>query len=145
MDEVQKEPEMIEKEKYLRLAADFENYKKDEARRIESALRFGSEKLILEVLDAVDDLEAAYHHAPENTDEEWLKGLKQVLKRFGELLHKHNVQRIATVGEKFDPIHHEAVQMVQAEGPPDMVVKEIRAGYTMNGKVIRPARVIINK
>lgn len=136
----------VEKEKYLRLAADFDNYKKDEARRIGSALQYGNEKLILEVLSAVDDLEAAYHHAPESINEEWLKGLKQTLNRFGELLNKHGIHRIPTVGEKFDPLYHEALQQVQGKaGEEEMIVQEVRAGYTMQGKVIRPARVVINK
>lgn len=141
----QSQPETVEKEKYIRLAADFDNYKKDENRRIQELLKFGNEAVIAQVLDVVDSLEAALQHAPPDTDAKWLEGIGNVAKQFQGLFGKYGVERIKTVGEKFDPLYHEAVQVVESQGPPEQVTQEVRAGYTMHGKVIRPARVTINK
>ncbi len=123
-----------EEEEYLnswkRAQADLINYKKDEARRIEEFIKFSNETLILEVLDVVANLELAAKHIPD-------EGLKNILKQFESLLKKYGVERIAVVGQEFDPAIHEAVGEL-ADGKP---LVEERPGYSMHGKVIRPARV----
>jgi molecular chaperone GrpE len=129
-------------EEYLngwkRAQADFINYKKDEARRIQDLIKFGNEGLILKFLDIIDDLERALNHAPEGIPPDWLSGTEQVNKNAQALLKKYGVEKIKTVGEQFNPEFHEAVS-----GEGDNIGEEIRAGYTMNGKVIRPARVVL--
>ena len=126
-----------ESEEYLnnwkRERADFLNYKKDEAQRIGEFAKFATESVILEVIDVIDDLERA---AKEVKNE----GLDQVLKKFQELLKKYGVERI-TVEGPFDPLPHEAISTEEGGDK----IEEVRAGYLMHGKVIRPARVkIIN-
>ena len=125
-------------EEYLnnwkRERADFLNYKKDEARRIEEFARFANEDVILEVMEIVDDLELA---AKELKD----VGLEPIIKKFKELFKKYRIEEIAVDGQKFSPEFHEAVE-TEAEG--DKML-QVRAGYTMHGKVIRPARVKIIK
>lgn len=118
---------------WKRERADFLNYKKDEAKRLEEFLTFSNEAVILEVIDVLDDLERAVAEVKN-------EGLEQVLKKFQDLLKKYNVERV-TVGDKFDPLLYEAMET--EEGGEKM--QEIRAGYTMNGKIIRPARVKIIK
>ena len=140
-------------EEYLagwkRSQADLQNYRKDENKRVEDFLKFGSEAVIISVIDRVDDLARALEHVPPDVATQhgdWLKGIQQVLKTFEELLKKWEVQKIASAGETFNPLLHEAVQIDQ-EGPEmgEKVIEEYRSGYMMHGKVIRPARVKISK
>lgn len=139
---LQKKLEEAEKraEEYLnnwkRERADFLNYKKDEAKIMEEFAKFANEALVLEVIEAMDDLEISVRNSKENTD-----GFSQVLKKFQDLLKKHGVEQVKTDGA-FDPSLHEAVEGSETEG---QKLEEIRAGYTMYGKVIRPARVRIIK
>ena len=124
-------------EEYLnnwkRERADFINYKKDESRRMEEFARFANEDLVLEMMELVDDLEIVAKEVPG-------VGLEHVSKKFSELFKKYGVERINMEGQ-FNPALHEAVE-TEKEGT-KMV--EVRAGYTMHGKVIRPARVRIIK
>ena len=121
-------------EEYLnnwkRAQADFINYKKDEMKRIEELIKFGNEGLILEVVDVVGNLELAASHVTDS-------GLSMVIKQFESLLKKYGVERIAVAGQTFDPAVHEAVDALDESKP----LAEVRPGYTMHGKVIRPARV----
>lgn len=123
-------------EEYLnnwkRERADFINYKKDETKRLEEFVKFANEGLILEVIDILDDLELAAKQMSDG-------GLDQVVKKFRDLLAKYGVERIKSNG-KFNPLIHEAV-----EGEGEGEVEEVRAGYLMHGRVIRPARVKIKK
>lgn len=125
-------------EEYLnnwkRERADFINYKKDEAKRMSEFVTFANEALILELIDLLDDLYLAAKQVRND-------GLDQTVKKLEEWLKKYEVERIKVDGEKFDPLRHEAVESSQ-DGDK---TEEIRAGYTMHGKVIRPARVKIVK
>jgi len=125
-------------EEYLnnwkRERADFINYKKDEAKRVEEFVKYANEDLILEVIELVDDLEIAAKEVPG-------VGLEHVIKKFNELFKKYDVQRIKTLGEKFNPELHEAIE-IEKDGAK---LQELRAGYTMRDKLIRPARVKIIK
>lgn len=128
-------------EEYLnnwkRERADFINYKKEEIKRLEEFVKFANAGLILEVIEVFDDLEIALKHGSDN-----LEGFSQIIKKFTDWLKKYGVEKIKVAGEKFNPALHEAVEGSKGE---DGEIEEIRAGYTMHGKVIRPARVKINK
>ena len=131
--------EIIDKtEEYLnnwkRERADFLNYKKDENRRIEEFARFANEDVILETMEIVDDLELAVQEYKDI-------GLEQIIKKFKDLFKKYGVEEIKVKDEKFNPALHEAVE-TEKEGTK---LVQVRAGYTMYGKVIRPARVKIIK
>ena len=125
-------------EEYLnnwkRERADFLNYKKDEARRIEEFARFANEDVILESMEIVDDLEIA-------TKELKNKGLEQIIKKFKDLFKKYGVEEIDVKDKKFNPEEHDVVEME----PGGEKMLPVRAGYTMHGKVVRPARVKITK
>lgn len=137
------EVEVIDKaEEYLnnwkRERADFINYKKDEAKRAEEFVRYANEGLILELIDILDNLELGLKHEPTDL-------LKKLSKDFEELLKKYGVEKIKTDGD-FDPALHEAVASRIADGTEEITgMKELRPGYVMNGKIIRPARVSIQK
>ncbi len=155
MDEQQKQPteetpvEATDKaEEYLnnwkRERADFINYKKEEARRLEEFVKYANEDLVLEMMELVDDLEIVAKEVPG-------VGLEHISKRFSELFKKYGVERISVEGQ-FNPALHEAVAVPsEALGEGRETEKEgtkmveVRAGYTMHGKVIRPARVKLTK
>mgnify|MGYP001575141570 CR=1 FL=1 len=92
------------------------------------------------MVEIVSYLELAFQHTPadvRSNQKQWFDGLTQVVKQFELLLKKYGVERIAVAGQKFDPAIHEAV----GELADDKDLMEERPGYTMHGKVIRPARV----
>ena len=125
-------------EEYLnnwkRERADFLNYKKDEAKRVEQFARFAHEDVILEVIEIVDDLELAVQEYKDI-------GLEPIIKKFKDLFKKYGVEEIVVDSKKFDPALQEAIE---TEAGGEKIV-QLRAGYTMHDKVIRPARVKIIK
>lgn len=128
---------------WKRAQADLVNYKKEESKRLEEVARFSKEVLALELIDAMDNLDLAVSRASDKTREEkeWFAGLVASLKTFNEFLQKNGIEKIKTVGEQFNPLLHEAVGM---EGEGQKVTEEYQSGYTLRGKVIRPARVKIS-
>ncbi|MEK7124829.1 MAG: nucleotide exchange factor GrpE [Patescibacteria group bacterium] len=124
---------------WKRAQADFENYRKDEKKRVAEVVAFTNERMILEVADIIDNLEMVLKHAPPDTKQDWLEGARQILKQWQTLLKKHGIERMVTTEQQFDPHKYEAV-----DGRGSTVVEEVRAGYEMSGKVIRPARVKVN-
>ena len=142
-------------EEYLnswkRERADFINYKKDEAKRMEEFLKFSTEGIILELIDVIDGIEVARNNLPESKElENWIQGFDSGWNKLGIFLKKFGVEKIEVRGQKFDPNLHEAVFSESGESVPEGVhlegnLEEVRPGYKMHGKVIRPARVRIVK
>lgn len=131
---------------WKRAQADFINFKKDEVKRLQEFLRFANEGLVIEVIDALDNLDNAIFHMPGavlKDTPQWAEGVKKTQEIFRELLKKYGVDKIKTDGEKFNPLYHEAVADESNGDKEDehIISEELRAGYTLNGKVIRPARV----
>lgn len=128
-------------DRFLRLAADFENYKKraakDQASRVEAAV----EQVICDMLEVYDNLERA-----EQADDEALRtGLAQIRKLFGTVLERRGVTPIACLNEQFDPSLHEAIAAVPSEAAEGIVIDEVTRGYCMNGRVIRYAKVAVSQ
>ncbi len=140
-----------EKDEYLagwqRARADFLNYKKQEIERLKEIMEYGSQGLILKILPILDSLEKAETQIPlDFRNNEWVKGISQVKSQLQDFLRKEGVKEIKTIGEKFDPNFHEALEKIRVENKePGRVIKEIQKGYTLNNKVIRPAKVKITK
>lgn len=134
-------------EKYLRLYAEFENYKRQVSREREDLLRFGSERLLHELLTVVDTLEMGLQHAEEGEATGGLrKGIEMTLKEFLRVLEKFGVRRIDAVGKTFDPVYHEAMsQVVTDEVAGGTVIEEFRRGYTYHEKLLRPSLVSVSK
>lgn len=139
-------------EEYLngwkRERADFENYKKDETKRLEEFAKFANEGLILELISLADEADIALKLMPEDVKTnhpDWVKGVEEIRRKFNEFLEANGVSRIKTVGEEFNPSLHEAVETISTDGRSGMIVEEVKAGYTLHGKVIRPARVKISE
>lgn len=131
-------------EEYLagwkRERADFTNYKKDEAERVSSIIKYGNEDLVLKLLPILDNLLLAQAHINDT-------GLLQVIKQFEDFLKQEGIEPIKTIGEAFNPNLMEAVGAEQGRSivEPSIVTEEIQRGYTMHGKLIRPAKVKIAK
>jgi molecular chaperone GrpE len=135
------------RERLLRTAADFDNYKKRTRRDITDAERRVQENLLQVLVQPFDNLERAAQHAESAQDVKALaEGLKMVLRQFEDALSTVGIQRIASVGKPFDPSEHEAVQHVHTDQvPPGAVAQELRAGYRWQDRLIRPALVVVAK
>jgi molecular chaperone GrpE len=135
------------RERLLRMAADFDNYRKRARRDISDAERQVQESLLQKLLPTFDNLERASGHAGSAQDVKALaEGLHMVLRQFQDALTSLGIERIAAEGSPFDPAAHEAVQHVEtAEAAPGVVVKELQAGYRWQGRLLRPALVVVSK
>jgi molecular chaperone GrpE len=128
-----------EHERLLRATADHENYKKRAAKERDEVQRFGVEKVVKDLLPAVDGLDRALAAAPEGPVAE---GVKLVRATLEAALAKHGVQGFSAMGKPFDPAQHEALmQMPSAEVAPGTVVLEHARGFTLHGRLVRPAMV----
>ena len=137
------ESELAEaRSRYLRLAADFENYKKRARQEQLDTMQHASAELIGRLLPVLDDLNNVLEHQPEGIDESWAKGLELSVRKLEEALGTHGLQPIEAVGAPFDPKQHEAVGHEEStEQPEDTVVSELRRGYRLRDRVVRPALV----
>jgi molecular chaperone GrpE len=138
------------KDKFLWLAADFDNYKKRALKEKEEFLKFSNAGLIREFLVVADNLERAMASLPSDDMDEGLLKLKQgvdlTLRQFKSLLEKQGVTKIETVGEPFDPRLHEVVFQEPTDQFPDgTVMEELQSGYMLHERVLRPALVKVAK
>lgn len=128
-------------DRHLRLAADFDNYRKRMEREIEERTTFAVENFAVELLDVLDNLERA-----SNADESSLRaGLMQIKKLFTAILERHQIRPIECVNRPFDPREHEAVAYIPSESQEGLVIDEVIRGYCMHDKVIRCAKVVISR
>src|SRR3989442_14783884 len=130
------------RDRHLRLAADFDNYKKRVRQEQLETIQHASTDLIARVLPVLDDLHNVLEHKPEGIDKSWVKGLELSVRKLEEALDTHGLQPINAVGAHFDPKLHEAVGHEESrEHPEDTVVSELRRGYRVRDRVVRPALV----
>jgi len=134
-------------DRLLRLHAEFENYKKRMARDRSEFMKFANEGLIVECLPVLDNLERAVATAKSGADAQGVaEGLEIILRLFQSTLEKAGVKPIVALGHEFDPNLHQAVVQVEApDGRDNIVVEEIRKGYLLEGRVLRPSLVKVSK
>ena len=151
-DEGTKDRELIEKSKelekisdlYIRLQADFENYKKRSLRDREEIKKSAAFDMILSLLPALDHFEIGLKVL--QSDEKLLSGFKMILDQFVQILKQKGVQEINPKDEAFNPQLHEAVAYVHSdEIAHDNVIETLRKGYLLNDKLLRPATVVVSK
>jgi molecular chaperone GrpE len=133
---------------YLRLNAEFDNYRKRTLREKTDLLKSGSERVLVDVIAVVDDFERALENVSKTEDIEAVKeGVELIYNKFTSFLNKHGVKEIETVGRPFDPDKHEAITTVpaQSEEDKDKIVDSIQRGYMLDDKVIRYPKVIVAK
>jgi molecular chaperone GrpE len=133
-------------DKYLRLAAEFDNYKRLAQRDLRDQIRFGNEQLLKELLPVVDNLERAIKAAQDVKSTDGLvQGVDLTLKQLQGVLGKFGVQSIPTMGQPFDPSGHQAVASVPSTQVPDKhVVEECQRGYRLHDRILRPAMVTVS-
>jgi len=134
--------------KYLRLAADFENYKRRMTKEKADSIAYGNEELIKEFLNVMDNLKRALEHTQHQDDvKPIIDGVKLVLKQFMSMLEKFGVQTIdASKGKEFDPMLHQAIEHTESsEIKPGLVLSEMLPGYTLKERLLRPALVVVSK
>lgn len=134
----------LERDKYLRLQAEFMNYKKRVEKEKSDIYKNASVKLITNLLPVLDDFDRALAHADDaNT---FMDGMKLIVRRFEDCLKKEGLEVIETLNIDFDPNYHHAVMMEETdEVESGKIFEEVQKGYKVNGKVIRPAMVKVAK
>lgn len=139
--EKKRSEELLSRLKYAH--ADLENFKKRCGRQIEEAKKYGNESLIMELLGIVDELELAVQSARSSDSKgDVTQGVEMTLKKLKKILENEGISPIECVGKPFDPSKHEAVARIEKEDAEECtVIEEIRKGYTMREKVIRPSTV----
>jgi molecular chaperone GrpE len=133
------------RDRLLRLSADFDNYRKRAAREREDTVCFANEQLIGELLPVFDNLERALQNARGCAGGEAIaEGVGLIVRQLGEVLNRCGLTPIAAAGTPFDPRLHEAVGVVPSAGHSEgTVVTEVRRGYALKGKVVRPSMVLV--
>ena len=131
------------KDKYLRLAAEFENYKKRTLKEKQDSIKYGKESIVNPILTILDDFERA-----KKTNEKDIKGYLLISQKFQDILFKNNLKRIKIKTlETFDVEKHEAISSldVKDKKKKGKIIEEIEAGYLLDEKIIRYPKVIIGK
>ncbi len=135
------------KNRMMRVAADLENFRKRAAREREDLRKFGIDKVVLELLPVLDNLERALQHAEANAEDNSItEGVRMVYRQFVSALQKHGVSGFESKGEMFDPQRHEAIQQVETdEHETGTVIEQYQKGYFLHDRLIRPAMVSVAK
>lgn len=142
-------------DRFLRVSAELENYKKRMAREMDGLKKFANESIIKQLLPVVDNLERAIESdkaaneagkSPEELKNGIIEGVGMTLAEILKVFEKFGVKPISSVGEPFDPKFHEAVMQEETEdGKKDIVLREFHKGYMMHDRLLRPAMVIVSK
>jgi molecular chaperone GrpE len=136
-------------DRYLRMCADFDNYKKIVQRRMDDYKKFANAELLKDLLSVVDNLERALDVSRENlsnVESCMIEGVEMTLNEILNLLKKYNVTQVDADGKPFDPNYHDAVMQEETDDLPDNTVKkELQKGYLLHERLIRPAMVVVSK
>jgi len=148
-DEIRELTEQLdsEKDRVLRLSAEFENYRKRKQREFDDFKKFANETVFKSLLTVVDNLERAIQAAEENPDEGGLlEGVKLTHKEIMRLFETFNVKLVEAQDQPFDPNYHQAVTQVETDEYPDNTVTSVlQKGYILHDRLIRPAMVVVSK
>lgn len=139
--------------KYLYLYSEFENFRRRNERERLEFLKFGHESFLRDLLQVLDNFERAIEHAKSLQGEkekgsplaQVSQGVEMIHYQMLDSLKNQGVTQFSTVGSKFDPAFHEAVGEEEADAAPGTIVKELQKGYSLHGRLLRPARVIVAK
>ncbi|QQG34898.1 MAG: nucleotide exchange factor GrpE [Deltaproteobacteria bacterium] len=133
------------KDKLLRLAADFDNFKKRSDRDQKISQKYANELLLIDLLPVLDNLDHVIEMNAQVKDPV-VEGVKMISKQFEDVLAKHNIKRESSIGTDFDPTKHEAIEYQEIEEiDSGKVIKEYQKSYWLNNRLIRPSRVVVSK
>ncbi|HRR40935.1 MAG TPA: nucleotide exchange factor GrpE [Syntrophales bacterium] len=144
----EKEKEAAENyERYMRAVADLENYKKYAAKDRADILKYANERIIKDLLPILDGLDRALSHSNEVKDvDTFIEGVRIIKEQLLAFLERHGVKRVESVGQTFDPERHEAFMLTESdEHEEGTVVEELEAGYMLNDRLLRAAKVAVSK
>ncbi len=146
IDNLQKEKDELFA-KLQRVSADYDNLQKRTAKQIADMIGYEKEKIIKTILPAMDNFEHTLQNASSaDTVDVLIKGIQIIYDQMLDILKLHNVEQIKALGEPFDPALHEAMMQRAEKGQEEnIVLEEFQKGYKLNGRVIRPSKVIVNK
>lgn len=150
------EAEMIAKQKqeyqdlwnrYLRLQAEFDNYRKRSLQEKAEFIKFANQGFISELIGILDNFELSIKYADKKNDFKLMhQGVDMIIKQLHTLLKSKGLEKMNTVGEKFDPHKHDALEIIEDQDvDSDTVVEELQPGYLLSGKILRPAKVKVAK
>lgn len=147
-----KEKELVKeldanRDTFLRLSAEFDNFRKIAKKEKEEFVKYANEKLILELIEIYENLERALENTKNgNNKDKLIEGMELIYKQFKNVLEKNGLMQIKALGEKFDPYKHEAIMITQTdEYDEDTILEEFARGYMLNNKVIRYSKVRVAK
>jgi molecular chaperone GrpE len=136
-------------ERLLRTAADFDNFKKRAAREKQEGIQFANEGLLnklLPVLDSLDKAVTAAQSATPEANEALHEGVNMISRQLKSVLAEAGLEEVDAMGQLFDPHLHEAISQLETpEVPPDHVAQQLRKGYRLRGRLLRPATVVVAK
>ncbi len=135
------------KDKWLRALAEYENLKKRVEKEKSETVKFSTQFLMIELFPIMDSFDSAIKAIEKSNDKEsFLKGIKMLQGEFHRVLEVNGLKKIKTIGEKFNPNLHEAAEQVFTDKFPEgIAAEEIRSGYTLNDRLLRPALVKVSK
>jgi len=128
-------------DRFLRLAADFENFKRRISKEREYVVALADERFAIDLLEVVDNFDRAL----KSDDSHLREGFEQIRQLLSAQLHRHGITPIDSLNKPFNPVEHEAIAYVPSGEPEGMVIDEVARGYRMNEKVIRHAKVAVSK
>jgi molecular chaperone GrpE len=132
-------------DKYIRLYAEFENYKKRVLKDREELVKYANETILHDLLPSIDNLEIALQHAGNDMSEGLVKGVEASLREFRRTTEKFGLKPIEALGNAFDPSYHHAMSQVERDDlEENTVVEEFRRGYIYGGKVLRASLVAVS-
>lgn len=133
---------------WQRALADYQNLQKETTARRAEWAQMSKLQILEDFIPVYDNFKKAF--ASKKSDgwsaeqENWIKGIHYIMKQFGDILKNHQIEEIKTVGEYFDPTHHESVgEETSADQKTGMIIREVEGGYLLGGKVVKVAKVIL--
>jgi molecular chaperone GrpE len=128
-------------DQFLRLAADFENFKRRTSKERESVIALANERFAIDLLEVADNFDRAL----KSDDSHLREGLEQIRQLLSTQLQRHGIMPLESLNKPFNPVEHEAIAYIPSEEPEGRVIDEIARGYRINEKVIRHAKVAVSK
>lgn len=144
---VAEEELQVTQDRLMRLAAEFDNYKKRTSREISMLVKNAGESVISQLLPTLDNIERALQ-APQLSDEtkSFAQGIVMIHQQLLETLEKEGLEVLESLGQPFDPTMHEAIMAVDKDDTPEQtILDEVEKGYRLNEKILRPAKVVVSK
>jgi len=130
---------------WQRTQADFQNYRRQSEEDRKKLGDNAKADVMIDILPVLDNFQLAAKHVPADLEgNNWVQGIKQIEKQLEYILSNLGLIKIETVGTKFDPYFHEAIEHVASDKPEEEIVEEVAAGYKFDGTVIRPAKVKVS-